>query len=169
MSFVIAIDVGIKNLSFIVWDFNTTQIVHWDNVCLVPNGRYIPQHNVLYVRALVAKYAHYFHNAFALLIERQIRCNMRIIEAVLQSMFFERTIVISAKSVKAHYNLSTKNYKANKLAAVEWAKSFVFNNPSVFASDYAARFSRSKKQDDLADSLLLLMYYLDTYSNQVET
>jgi len=24
-----------------------------------------------------------------------------------------------------------------------------------------------KKQDDLADSLLLVMYYLDTYSNQL--
>ena len=28
-------------------------------------------------------------------------------------------------------------------------------------------FTGAKKQDDLADSLLLVMYYLDTYSNQL--
>ena len=167
MSFVIAIDVGIKNLSFIVWDFSSAKCICWENVCMVANGRYIPQYNVHYVHAFVEKYKQYFNEAFCILIERQIRCNMRIIEAILQTMFFSKTLVISAKCVKAHYNLSHKNYKANKAAAVEWASHFVRNNESVFANDVGGKFARSKKQDDLADSLLLLMYYLDTYSNQL--
>lgn len=166
MSYVIAIDVGIKNLSFVVWDFTSAKCIHWENVCLVPNGRYLPQHNVAYVRGFVQRYEHYFSNAFALVIERQIRCNMRIIEAILHTMFFDRTYIISAKCVKAHYNLSHKNYKANKAAAVEWASNFVLHNPNVFAHDLATVYQRSKKQDDLADALLLVMYYLDTYSNQ---
>ena len=167
MSYVIAIDVGIKNLSFVVWDFTTARCVRWENVSLVPSGRYIPANNVQYVKAFVKRYEHYFDNAFALMIERQIRCNMRIIESILQTMFYDRTYIISAKCVKAHYNLSHKNYKANKAAAVEWGNSFVLHNPQVFEAGLADSFNRCKKQDDLADCLLLLMYYLDTYSNQV--
>ena len=167
MSYLIAIDVGIKNLSFCVYDFAECKCICWENVSLVSNGRYIPQHNVAYVRTFVEKYQHYFSNALAIIIERQMRCNMRIIEAVMQTMFFDRTVVISARCVKAHYNLSHKNYKANKAAAVQWAQNFVQHNPKVFAYDLAESYNGSKKQDDLADSLLLLMYYLDTYSNHL--
>ena len=82
MSYLIAIDVGIKNLSFCVYDFTNSQCICWENVCLVPNGRYIPQHNVAYVRAFVEKYQHYFSNAFAVIIERQMRCNIIILDVI---------------------------------------------------------------------------------------
>jgi hypothetical protein len=122
---------------------------------------------VQYVREFIAKHRAYFENAFIVLVERQMRCNMRIIEAVIQTMFFERCLIISARSVKMHYNLSTKNYKANKQRAVEWAKEFISSSPQAFANDTQTVFSSNKKLDDLADSLLLCMYYLDTYSNQL--
>lgn len=168
MSFVIAIDVGIKNLGLCVFDFRTAKVVAWENVSLVPSGRYIPANNVQYVRDFVQRFARYFEGAFQVIIERQIRCNMRIVEAVLQSMFFDRCVIISARSVKVHYDLSTKNYRANKQKAVEWAKRFVLNNPNAFTDELVdGAFRRAAKQDDLADSLLLVMYYLDTYSNHL--
>jgi len=169
MSYVVAIDVGIKNLGICVFDFCSTKVVEWDNVSLVPSGRYVPSNNVKYVRDFVTKYDKYFESAFQVIIERQMRCNMRIIEAVLQCMFYDRCVVVSARSVKMHYDLSTRNYKANKEAAVEWASRFVQNNASVFAEGLLSRFRSLKKRDDMADSLLLLMYYLDTYSNQLTT
>jgi hypothetical protein len=167
MSYIIAIDVGIKNLGLCVFDFTTSQVVYWKNVTLVHSGRYLPASNVQYVREFIAKHRAYFENAFIVLVERQMRCNMRIIEAVIQTMFFERCLIISARSVKMHYNLSTKNYKANKQRAVEWAKEFISSSPQAFANDTQTVFSSNKKLDDLADSLLLCMYYLDTYSNQL--
>lgn len=166
MSYVIAIDVGIKNLGLCIFDFNTAQVVEWDNVCLVPNGRYIPANNVQYVRNFVKRFEKYFENAFQVLVERQIRCNMRIIEAIIHTLYFDECIIISARSVKMHYNLSTKNYRANKQKAVKWATAFVDKNSTAFAPLVAYTFESSTKQDDLADSLLLVMYYLDTYSNQ---
>ena len=39
-------------------------------------------------------------------------------------------------------------------------------NPDVFEKQVKERFGVGK-QDDLADALLLLMFYLDTYSNQL--
>lgn len=165
--FIIAIDVGIKNLGLCVFDFATSQIVHWDCVSLVPNGKYIPMLNVQYVRDFVQKYDHYFAFAHKVLIERQIRCNMRIVEAILQTMFYDDCLVISARSVKVHYDLSTKNYRANKQKAVAWANSFLQANPHAFCASTTVNWSAKSKQDDLADSLLLVMYYLDTYSNQL--
>ena len=168
---VVAIDVGIKNLAICVYDFLTNKVVHWDNVSLVPNGRYIPALNVQYVRNFVYRYNEIFANAAVIIIERQMRCNMRIIEAVLQCMFFEKCVVVNARCVKLHYNLGTRNYKANKAKAVEWVHTYIDNNPDVFATGadhpIANRFKQGGKQDDLADALIMVMYYLDTYSNQL--
>jgi len=164
---VVAIDVGVKNLGICCFDFLTNQVVHWDNISLVPSGRYIPAQNVHYVHEFVKRHHHLFDNAIMIVIERQMRCNMRIIEAVLQSMFVDRCRVISARSVKVHYNISTRNYRANKAKAIDWATEFTSANPGIFASDVLDNFRKRSKRDDLSDALLLLMYYLDTYSTQL--
>ena len=60
------------------------------------------------------------------------------------SLFFERCVIISARSVKMHYDLSTRNYKQNKQRAVEWAKQFVSTTPNarlarVFTNNHVQR------------------------------
>ncbi len=162
---VVAIDVGIKNLGLCVYDFECNQVIHWDNVSLVHTGRYIPANNVQYVRAFLHKYNAYFERAHAVLVERQMRCNMRIIEAIFQSLFFDRCQIINPRSVKLHYSLSSRNYRTNKALAVEWAQDFMLSNPQAFAEGVTKAFKG--KCDDMADSLLLVMYYLDTYSHQL--
>ena len=152
MSYIIAIDVGIKNLGLCIFDFRTAKVVEWENASLVSSGRY----------------ERYFDDAFQVVIERQMRCNMRIVESVIHALYYERCVIVSARSVKLHYDLSTKNYRMNKQKAVEWAKEFVTRNSQAFVDGLVSRsFASAKKQDDLADSLLLVMYYLDTYSNQL--
>lgn len=167
MSYVIAIDVGIKNLGICAYDFVTNQVVHWDNVSLVHNGRYIPAQNVQYVRDFVWKHAELFEKCTALVIERQIRCNMRIIEAILHTLYADRCEVVNARCVKLHYGLSMRNYRANKAKAVEWVDAFVKQNASVVRQSLIEGYLKSSKKDDLADALLLVMYYLDTYSKQL--
>jgi hypothetical protein len=166
MSLVIAIDVGVKNLAICAWDFVQSKVVHWDNVSLVPMGRYIPAQNVHYVREFVRKHEHLFAQASTVLVERQMRCNMRIIEAVLQTLFYDRCIVIAPRSVKVHYGIGHRDYRRNKAAAVQWVQEFSSQNGGAFTPETLATFVRGKKQDDLADALLLILYYLDTYSNQ---
>jgi hypothetical protein len=165
MRYVVAIDVGIKNLGLCVFDLATCKFVFWNNVSLVPNGRYLPANNVQYVRDFVARHEWAFNEAQAVLVERQMRCNMRIVESILQTLFYDKCVIINARSVKAHYNLGTKNYRMNKERAVEWVTDFVCSNPSVFNIGVTSAFEQHNKKDDLADSLLLITYYLDTYSN----
>lgn len=163
--YLVSIDVGIKNLGICVFDFCSSKVVEWDVVSLVPQGRYVPMNNVNYVRAFVQRYEQFFESAEKVIVERQIRCNMRIVEAILQTMFYNKCLIISARSIKAHYDLGTKNYRANKQKAVEWVSQFVKANPIAFDEALIAKFKKKTKQDDLADSLLLVLYYLDTYSN----
>lgn len=167
MRFVIAIDVGIKNLGLCIFDFASGKFVYWDCISLVPNGRYLPANNVQYVRDFVLRYQAYFSEAAAVVVERQMRCNMRIVESVLQTLYFDCCHIINARSVKTHYDLGTKNYRLNKQRAVRWAEMFVENNHGAFAKGVADNFEHKHKRDDLADSLLLVTYYLDTFSNQL--
>ena len=169
MRYAIAIDVGIKNLGMCVFDFVKGKFVFWDNISLVPGGRYIPSNNVQYVKSFVERYQCFFDEASHVLVERQMRCNMRIVEAVLQTLFFDRCVIINARSVKAHYNIGMRNYRLNKARAVQWADDFVKNNgSSAFETHALSAFATQNKRDDLADSLLLVAYYLDTYSNQTD-
>jgi len=168
MSYVIAIDVGVKNLGVCIFDFRSAKIVEWANVDLVAQGRYVPQRNVTYVLEFIDRFKPYFEDMFALVIEKQMRMNMRIIESVFEALFYEDCIRVSPRSVKVHYDISTKNYAGNKRKAVEWALQFVTNNSTAFSSaSLVDKFQSARKQDDYSDALLLLMYYLDTYSNQL--
>ena len=165
LSYAIAIDVGIKNLGMCVYDFSTNKFIFWSNLSLVQNGRYMPADNVRYVREFLTRYESLFSNAAHILIERQMRCNMRIVESVIQALFYDRCTVITPRSIKAHYKIGTRNYRQNKERAVEWVEEFVATNPQAFAPGVADAFLHDKKRDDLADSLLMIAYYLDTYSN----
>ena len=80
MRYVIGIDVGIKNLGICVFDFSTAKFVLWDNVALVPNGKYQPCNNVQYVREFTQRYESFFNEPCYVLVERQMRCNMRTTE-----------------------------------------------------------------------------------------
>ena len=167
MSYVVAIDVGVKNLGICVWDFQTAKIELLSTVSLVPQGRYIPMENVSYVRSFLARFKTYFTDAKVVLVERQMRVNMRIIESVIQALYYEKCVVVSPRLIKMHYDLSTKSYKGNKDKAVEWAVEFALSNPQAFAAGVTNEFSLSKKKDDMADALIMVLYYLDTYSDQL--
>ena len=58
-----------------------------------------------------------------------------------------------------------KNYRENKERAVVWAHTFIEQHKPAFLSPDELSFYLAKKKDDLADSLLLVVYYIDTYSN----
>ena len=166
MSLIIAIDVGIKNLGLCAYDMLTNQVEYWANTPLC-DSRYLPANNVRYVREFVRKHRDLFERALTVLVERQMRTNMRIVEAVFESLYFDKCIVLSPRAVKQHYGLCTRNYRGNKQKAVEWASEFVTNNSGTFKEGALKGFESGSKRDDLADSLLLLMFYLDTYSEQL--
>ena len=164
--YVIAVDVGIKNLGLAIFDLQTKQLAVWGRYSICKPRPYQPGKNVEYVRELIQDHATYFANAHKVLIERQMRVNMRIIEAVIHALYFDKTIIMPAQVVKMHFHLNTGNYKANKKAAVDFiALRFMDLLPSMLSNchEMFMVWVHESKQDDLADSLLMVLYYLDTY------
>jgi hypothetical protein len=168
MQFIISIDVGVKNLGICVFDCVSDSVCYWSSESLVTSGgRYMPSRNVEYVHAFVTRHARYFENAKCVLVERQMRCNMRIIESVMHSMHYDRCIILSPRHVKVHFGLSRNNYRLNKQAAVQWMQEFVALSPEAFSEGVSstALAKHASKQDDLADALLMVMYYIYTYDS----
>lgn len=157
-------------LGICVYDFRSHKVVHWSVDSLVPKGKHRPRDNVRYVTDWVSHNRHWFDNAFALVIEQQMRVNMRIIAAVIETLFFNysKVHVIPPRHVKVHYGLSTGQYATNKKAAVDWVTLWVRENGrTAVLRECEREWDRARKRDDLADSLLLVLYYLDTFSNQL--
>ena len=162
MSYIVAIDVGIKNMGMCVYSVVTNSYVYWNNISMV-EGVYNPSETVSYVINFVNNHRIYFDDLHVLLVERQMRCNMRIVQAVFETLFYGKCRIISARSVKMHYGLSMRNYAENKRIAVAWVtRELVHMRMHV---EVANVFYERRKKDDMADSMLLLCYYLHTYSN----
>ena len=103
MSYIVAIDVGVKNLGVCIFDFRTAKVVEWANVDLVEQGRYVPMHNVTYVRNFIRSFKQYFEDMFVLVVEKQMRMNMRIIESVFEALYFDSCVRIGPRAIKLHY------------------------------------------------------------------
>ena len=166
--FIVAIDVGIKNLGFSVYDLQTRKLVQWRNECLC-EGTFNASKNVEYVHNFINKHANFFANAYKVLIERQMRVNMKVIEAVFHSRFFDKTIILPAQSIKMHFDLSCKNYRANKKKAVEFIDTQfngLLQSHFINITEWHCFWHAQVKKDDLADSLLMILYYLHSYSDE---
>ena len=154
---VLGLDVGIRNLA--VCALQNGVPVAWFNEALV-EGRYEPHRTVEHVLAFVARHRELFAQAQHVVIERQLRANMRVIEGVLHALHWGKCSVVHARSVKARYGLSRRDYRQNKQAAVEFVARHA---PDCELTD---RFWRSRKRDDLADSYLLALFYSEQCAEQ---
>jgi hypothetical protein len=152
---VVAIDVGIKNLALCAMAPGQG-VVRWFNEPLSTSGTYKPMHNVQYVHEFVQRHASLFERADVVVVERQMRVNMRIIEAVLQSRFFDKCKVVHARTVKSAFGLGRGNYTLNKRASVD----FVQTHLEHFGTDaWRTLFGAAKKRDDLADAYVMALFF----------
>lgn len=157
MKLVVGIDVGIKNLAFCALsagDDGRFEIKEWANEHLT-EGNYLPLKNVEYIRAFVQRHAALLAEADLVVVERQMRVNMRIIEAVLHALFFAKCVVVQARTVKAYYGLCMRNYRLNKQAAVEHVTKLL----QQADSSWLPCFEVMRKKDDLADAFLMAHYF----------
>ena len=151
---VLAIDVGIKNLALCAMD-TADGLVHWANEAL-SGSTYQPMHNVQYVHEFIARNASLFERANEIVIEKQMRVNMRIIEAVIQSRFYDKCKVVHARTIKTAFGLGRGNYALNKKASVDYVHQHLelFGQPK-----WQSHFARAKKRDDLADAYIMALFF----------
>jgi len=152
MKKILALDIGIRNLAYCYTEDGVP--VQWENVSIV-DGPYVPTDNVSYIHHFVAAHRGLFEQADTIVIERQMRVNMRIIEAVLHALYFKKTKLIHARSVKQRFGLCRRNYRQNKQAAVEYVQMRLH----MCQPEWSQWFRQQKKKDDLADSYLMALFF----------
>ena len=163
-NFVLGIDVGIRNLGLCAFDLRTGRVAHWERVPLLPDTHRIHTGQLpAYVQRFLVAHASLFEQAEKIVIEHQLRGLMKTLEQMLHLKFFERVLIVQPRAVKEHYGCATRNYDANKRAAVRWASELVAAEAELFEPEAVASFDSEAKQDDMADALMLVCFFRETY------
>jgi hypothetical protein len=170
---VISIDVGIKNLSYVI--LKDTKIFDWAILNIEPKKNASLCETMVYT---LDEHLEKFVSCDHVIIEKQPSRNnkMRIVEGLLNAYFvikgkcdksstINKVITFSAKHKLNDHIKKMKNfvgkggYTARKKLSVEFTKQFLTEHEQ---DDWVHKtFNASKKKDDLADCLLQGLKYLD--------
>lgn len=170
---VISIDVGIKNLSYVI--LKDTKIIDWSILNIEPKKNESLCETMVYT---LDEHLEKFVTCDHVIIEKQPSRNnkMRVVEGLLNAYFvikgkcnkessISKVMTFSAKHKLNEYIKKMKNfvgkggYSARKKLSVEFTKQFLSEHEQdewVYKT-----FDSSKKKDDLADCLLQGLKYLD--------
>jgi Poxvirus A22 protein len=151
---VLAIDVGIRNLAFCCLEDGC--LLAWANEPLA-GAEYKPTDTVHHVMRFVEAHRQLFDSCDKLVIERQMRVNMRVVEAALHALFYAKCTIVHARTIKARFGLCKRNYQQNKAAAVACVDDLLAGNTAELAAAYRA----ARKRDDLADAYLMALFFSD--------
>jgi len=161
---VIAIDPGLRNLGWAVYDTNKCHFISFGRYDLLkdqPKAKHTKY--TFLVKAFIDASADVFQLADAVCIEIQMAAKYKVIAAAFECFFWGISHMVSPRSVRCHFNISTGNYAKNKKASIEIVPSLSI---SSINKQWFERFDK-KKRDDVADAMLIALYW--TEKNASET
>lgn len=153
---IVAIDVGLVNMGFAVYDTSKEKFLETEKVSLVQRQKQLScrdQIGDLVWQRLVLRYKTFFNDADVVLIERQMKRREIVIETVIRTMMFmlkKQVVVVAPISVKKMFGTSCRDHSLNKAAAVETVKALA---PETL------RGIPANKQDDVSDAVLMCLYW----------
>jgi len=153
---IVAIDPGLKNLGWAVFNTTTGRFVSFGRYDLTKNQpKKLKTKYVELVRAFVDASKDVFEMADLVLIEIQMVAKFKVIATAFQCFFWGKSEMVSPRSVRCHFKISTGNYAKNKKASVAII-------PTLPISAQNKRWFQSfekKKRDDVADAMLIALYW----------
>jgi hypothetical protein len=182
---ILSFDIGIKNLSYNIFDYNEKSIKDWKIICLSEKKKIsIDELTPILLQKLIdldlEKITH-------ILIENQpVMKNpvMKSIQMIVYTYFHHYNILyqknIHIKFISAMNKLkcgidieypesimNQKNkYMQKKKKAIYLCEHILFSNDTIITpnEEFKTLFKESKKKDDLADSFLYCIYYINKFN-----
>ena len=106
---------------------------------------------------LVRRFMRYklFKSCDVVVIERQMSGKLRVVANSFLCFNWGHSFLVSPRAVRNHHGISMSNYRANKKASVARV-------PRYMTHKQTQRFRSAKKRDDMADAVLIAMYWYET-------
>jgi len=153
---ILAIDPGLKNLGWAVYDSSKSCFLSFGRYNLL-KGHPKKMHTkyAFLVKSFVDASRDVFEAADKICIEIQMTAKFKVIATAFQCFFWDRAELVSPRSVRCHFKISTGNYAKNKKASIAIVPTLEIplKNKQWFHS-----FDKSKR-DDVADAMLLALYW----------
>ena len=153
-----AIDPGIKNLGWAIFDTNTNSFKSFGRYNLLkdqPKDKYTKY--TFLVKSFIDAAHEVFGSVDLVCIEMQMVAKFKVIAAAFECFFWGKSIMVSPRSVRCHFNISTGNYAKNKKASVNIIPSL--NIPTSNKQHFES-FDKNKR-DDVADAMLIALYWAE--------
>lgn len=155
---ILSIDPGIKNLGWALFDTTQQTFKSFGRYNLVkdhPKAKHTKY--TFLVRSFIDASLEVFEMADVICIEIQMMAKFKVIAAAFECFYWGKTHMVSPRSVRCHFDISTGNYAKNKKASVDIIPSLPISSSN---KQWFQRFDK-KKRDDVADAMLLAMYWND--------
>jgi len=162
---IVAIDPGIRNLGWSVYDDTKGQFISFGRYDLLkdqPKAKHTKYPDLVYDFVTASKDV--FDRADAVVIEIQMTAKFKVIQTAFQCFFWSKSHLISPRSMRCHFKISTGNYAKNKKASV--TKIPELDIP-VKNKQWFERCDKAKR-DDVADAMLLGLYYAQKGQQQTK-
>lgn len=160
---IVAIDPGIKNLGWSVYDTKKCSFLKFGRYNLVKEQPKNMHTKYAYlVKTFVDASKAVFDMADVVCIEIQMTAKFKVIATAFQCFFWNKSYLVSPRSVRCHFNISTGNYAKNKKASIDIIPTLDIpaNDKRLFRS-----FERDKR-DDVADAMLIALYWAQVKSSE---
>jgi hypothetical protein len=155
---IVAIDPGLKNLGWSVYDSSAKAFISFGRYNLLkdqPKEKHTKYADLVHDFVTASKDV--FDMADAVVIEIQMAAKFKIIQTAFQCFFWGKSHLISPRSVRCHFKISTGNYNKNKKASVDKIPQLEISTKN---KHWFERFDKAKR-DDVADAMLIGLYYYE--------
>lgn len=162
--YVISIDIGLFHLGIIgakvTQDYRLEEVDFCELVnlkelveyCNIPGCEF---HHELcisdYMIHFFEKYKKWLDRSNIILLEQQPPMGFISVQELIRFKYRSKTVTISPNSVHSYYDIGHRNYEQRKEFTVLYSKQYLEKFDS---------FNTNKRKHDLADSFIMLMYYL---------
>ena len=155
---IVAIDPGIKNLGWSVYDSSKNIFLSFGRYNLLKDQpKNMHTKYAFLVKSFVESCKDVFEAADKICIEIQMVAKFKVIATAFQCFFWDRSELVSPRSVRCHFKISTGNYTKNKKASIAIVPKLdiPLKNKRWFNT-----FDK-KKRDDVADAMLIALYWAE--------
>jgi|MGYP000008525225 Holliday junction resolvasome RuvABC endonuclease subunit len=153
---ILGIDPGIRNLGWAVYDTSTNAFLKFGKYDLTEGVE--KKQKTKYaelVQKFISERSDIFGNFDQICIETQMVAKFKVIATAFQCLLWGKSHLISPRSVRCHFKISTGNYKKNKKASIDIIPKLPISNANIeLFNSYP-----SSKKDDAADAMLIALYY----------